>query len=139
MTPGPHEPPSYDELDPFDLPGWLGEREVTWTSERGITTGHRVEGSLTAQGVDPLPCDLLAIDDAYPAPVASDALRVRAHQVWQYGEVLLVADDDRLLLAVPGSRLVADTAITAVGRLGRAVGAASGSYVVRLRVDWDAR
>ena len=45
MTPGPHEPPSYDELDPFDLPGWLGEREVTWTSERDITAGHRVEAS----------------------------------------------------------------------------------------------
>ncbi len=139
MTSTPHEPPSYDEVDPFDLPGWLGEEEVTWSADRGLTAGHRVVGTLTAPGVDPLGCDLLAIDDAYPAPVASDALRVRAHQVWQYGEVLLVADGDRLLLAVPGSRLVADTAITAVGRLGRAVGAASGSYVVRLRVDWNAR
>ena len=139
MTSTPHEPPSYDEVDPFDLPGWLGEEEVTWSADHGLTAGHRVVGTLTAPGVDPLGCDLLAIDDAYPAPVASDALRVRAHQVWQYGEVLLVADGDRLLLAVPGSRLVADTAITAVGRLGRAVGAASGSYVVRLRVDWDAR
>ena len=139
MTSTPHEPPSYDEVDPFDLPGWLGEEEVTWSADRGLTAGHRVVGTLTAPGVDPLGCDLLAIDDAYPEPVASDAVRVRAHQVWQYGEVLLVADGDRLLLAVPGSRLVADTAITAVGRLGRAVGAASGSYVVRLRVDWDAR
>ena len=135
MTPGPHEPPSYDELDPFDLPGWLGEREVTWTSERGIRAGHRVEGALTAQGVDPLACDLLAIDDAYPEPVASDAVRVRAHQVWQYGEVLLVADAGRVVLAVPGSRLDADTVLIAVGRLARAVGAASGSYGVRLRVD----
>jgi len=139
VTSTPHEPPSYDEVDPFDLPGWLGEEEVTWSADRGLTAGHRVVGTLTAPGVDSLGCDLLAIDDAFPAPVASDALRVRAHQVWQYGEVLLVADGDRLLLAVPGSRLVADTAITAVGRLGRAVGAASGSYVVRLRVDWDAR
>ena len=138
MTSTPHEPPSYDEVDPFDLPTWLGEGEVTWSADRGLTAGHRVVGTLSAPRVDPLGCDLLAIDDAYPAPVASDVVRVRAHQVWQYGEVLLVADGDRLLLAVPGSRLVADTAITAVGRLGRAVGAASGSYVVRLRVDWDA-
>ena len=26
VTPAPHEPPSYDEVDPFDLPTWLGER-----------------------------------------------------------------------------------------------------------------
>jgi hypothetical protein len=139
VTSTPHEPPPYDEVDPFDLPTWLGEGDVTWSADRGLTAGHRVEGTLTAPGFDPLGCDLLAIDDAYPAPVASDALRVRAHQVWQYGEVLLVEDHDRLVLAVPGSRLVADTAITAIGRLGRAVGAASGSYVVRLRVDWAAR
>jgi hypothetical protein len=135
VTPGLHEPPSYDELDPFDLPDWLGEREVTWTSEGCITAGHRVEGALTAQGVNPLPCDLLAIDDAYPEPVASDAVRVRAHQVWQYGEVLLVVDTERVVLAVPGSRLDADTALIAVGRLARAVGAASGTYAVRLQVD----
>ena len=139
MTPAPHGPPSYDEVDPFDLPTWLGEGDVTWSADRGLTAGHRVEGTLSTPGSDPLGCDLLAIDDAYPAPVASGALRVRAHQVWQYGEVLLVQDGGRLVLAVPGSRLDADTAITAVGRLGRAVGAASGSYVVRLRVDWDPR
>ena len=139
MTSGPHEPPSYDELDPFDLPGWLGEREVTWSSERGLATGHRVEGALAADGVEPLPCDLLAIDDAYPAPVASDAVRVRAHQAWQYGEVLLVSDAGRVVLAVPGSRLDADTAVTAIGRFARAVGADSGSYAVCLRVARDRR
>ena len=139
MTPTPHESPSYDEVDPFDLPDWLGEREVTWSADRGLETGHRVEGTLTAPDAEPLSCDLLAIDDAYPAPIASDAVRVRTHQVWQYGEVLLVSDGDRLVLAVPGSRLDAETAISAVGRLARAVGAAAGSYGVRLRVDWDPR
>jgi hypothetical protein len=139
VTHAPHEPPSYDEVDAFDLPDWLGEREVTWTAEGSLTAGHRVVGTLTAPEVDPLPCDLLAIDDAYPAPVASDAVRVRAHQVWQYGEVLLVADRDRVVLAVPGSRLEADTVLTAVGRLARAVGAAAGSYGVRLRVGRDLR
>jgi len=139
VTSGPPEPPSYDEVDPFDLPDWLGEREVTWSSERGLTTGHRVNGALSAADVGPLPCDLLAIDDAYPAPVASDVVRVRAHQVWQYGEVLLVSDAGRVVLAVPGSRLDADTAVTAIGRFARAVGAESGSYVVRLRVAHDRR
>ncbi len=139
MTSGPPEPPSYDEVDPFDLPGWLGEREVTWTSERGLATGHRVDGALSADGAEPLPCDLLAIDDAYPTPVASDVVRVRAHQVWQYGEVLLVSDAGRVVLAVPGSRLDADTVIAAIGRFARAVGAESGSYAVRLRVSHDRR
>jgi hypothetical protein len=134
VTPGPHEPPSYAEVDPFDLPTWLGERAVTWTSACGIVSGHRVEGDLTAEGVEPVPCDLLAIDDAYPRPVASDDVRVRAHQVWQYGEVLLVGDGDRVILAVPGSRLDADTALSAVGRLARAVGAAAGSYAVCIRL-----
>jgi hypothetical protein len=129
------EPPSYDEVDPFDLPEWLGECEVTWEAARGLDTGHRVAGLLSAAGQDPLPCDLLALDDAYPAPVAADAVRVRAHQVWRHGEVLVVSDDGHLLLAVPGSRLDTQTVLEAVGRLARAVGARPGTYAVRLRVD----
>jgi hypothetical protein len=62
-------------------------------------------------------------------------VRVRAHQVWQYGEVLLLSDAGRLVLALPGSRLDADAAVTAIGRLARAVGAAPGAYAVLLRVD----
>jgi hypothetical protein len=139
VTHGSPELPSYAEVDPFDLPPWLGEREVTWTADSPLTAGHRVAGTLTATDVDSLPCDLLAIDDAYPAPVASDAVRVRAHQVWQYGEVLLVADGDRVVLAVPGSRLDAETALTAVGRLARSVGASPSAYGVRLRVGRDRR
>jgi hypothetical protein len=139
VTPPPHEPPSYDELDPFDLPEWLGEREVTWSADAGLLAGHRVAGTLTADDGTCLDCDLLAVDDAYPEPVAADPVRVRSHQVWQYGEVLVVAEGDRIMLAVPGSRLDAETALTAIGRLARAVGAASGSYGVRLRVSWDRR
>ena len=56
------------------------------------------------------------------------------HQVWRYGEVLLLDDAGRVVLAVPGSRLDADTAVTAIGRLARAVGAAAGSYAVCIRV-----
>jgi hypothetical protein len=130
----PHEGASYDETDPFDLPEWLGEKEVTWEAERGLGKGHRVAGSLTASGHDSLPCDLLAVDDAYPEPVAADTVRVRAHQLWRYGEVLVAGDGDRLLLVVPGSRLDTETVLEAVGRLARAVGAPAGSYAVRLRV-----
>ena len=130
----PHQAPSYDETDPFDLPAWLGECEVTWEAERGLKTGHLVAGALTAPGQQPVPCDLLAVDDAYPEPVAADAVRVRAHQVWRHGEVLVASHADRVLLVIPGSRLGTDTVLDAVGRLARAVGAADGSYAVRLRV-----
>jgi len=130
--------PSYDESDPFDLPSWLGECEVTWETVGGLTAGHRVAGQLTAPGQVPLPCDLLAVDDAYPTPVAPDETRVRAHQVWQHGEVLLATEkgvvDRRLLLVVPGSRLNAQTVLDAVGRLARAVGAKPTSYAVHLKV-----
>jgi hypothetical protein len=129
----PHEAPSYDEVDPFDLPEWLGECEVTWESQRALTEGHRVAGALTTAGRDPLPCDLLAVDDAYPEPVAANAFRVRVHQVWRHGEVLVARDGDRVLLVVPGSRLDTGSVLEAVGRLARAVGAPDGSYAVRLR------
>jgi 2-polyprenyl-6-methoxyphenol hydroxylase-like FAD-dependent oxidoreductase len=129
------DPPSYDEVDPFDLPEWLGEAEVTWESGSGLASGHRVEGWLTALGQEPVPCDLLAVDDAYPAPVAADPVRVRAHQLWRHGEVLVVSDAGHLLLALPGSGLDIEGVIEAVRRLARAVGARPGSYAVRLRVD----
>jgi hypothetical protein len=137
VSPPGHQTPSYVELDPFDLPDWLGEAEVTWSASRGLATGHRVAGELIAAGHEPVPCDLLAIDDAYPEPVAGDATRVRAHQVWQHGEVLLVSDAGHALLAVPGSRIDPDTALQAIGRLARAVGAPLGSYSVRLRLGSD--
>ena len=128
------EPTPYDEVDPFDLPEWLGECEVTWEADRGLASGHRVAGVLSAPGREPMPCDLLAIDDAYPAPVAADPIRVRAHQLWRHGEVLVASDAGHLLLALPGSRLDTETVLEAIGRLARAVGARPGSYAVRLRV-----
>lgn len=130
----PHQTPSYAEVDPFTLPEWLGESEVTWESERPLSSDHRVTGALAAAGHDPLPCDLLAVDDAYPEPVAADEIRVRAHQVWRHGEVLLATDDGRVLMVVPGARVAPETVLEAVARLARAVGAPSGSYAVRLKV-----
>lgn len=131
MTP---EPASYDEVDAFDLPPWLGEAEVTWSADSGLSTGARVPGRLTGEGHDDVPCDLLAVDDAYPEPVVADPVRVRAHQQWRHGEVLLVADAGRVVLAVPGTRLDVQVALDAVGRLARAVGAREDAYAVRLRV-----
>ena len=139
MTPAPSEPPSYDEVDAFDLPDWLGESAVTWEADRSLASGDRVPGRLSADGQEPVACDLLGVDDAYPRPVASDEVRVRAHQLWRHGEVLLLRDADHLVLALPGSRLDPETALEAVARLAKAVGAVPGRYAVRLRVGADQR
>ncbi|WP_151082300.1 hypothetical protein [Nocardioides cynanchi] len=132
------DPSSYDEVDAFDLPDWLGVETVTWGALAGLGSGHRVEGELTAQSREPLGCDLLAVDDAYPAPVAPDSLRVRVHQLWRHGEVLVLGDADRLVLALPGSRLDPETVLEAVGRLAHAVGS-TGGFGVRLRAGGDHR
>ena len=131
-------PPALPDLDPFDLPDWLGETEVTWEPESGIRTGHQVRGRLTAgDTTDELPCDLLAVDEAYPVPVADDQARLRAHQAWRHGQILLVEADGRLTLAVPGTSFTADGVLDALGRLAKAVGASADQYAARLRIGGD--
>jgi len=124
------------DLDPFDLPEWLGAEPVVWTPRSGIHDRHLVVGALSA--VDPeersLPCALLAVDEAYPEPVADDALRHLAHQAWKYGEVLLVTLDDRMTLAVPGTSFTADLVLDALARFAKAVGARPESFSVLLRL-----
>lgn len=121
------------ELDPFDLPAWLGEGPVSWEPESGISRGARVPGRLT-DGTDTLAMDLLAVDEAYPAPVASDVVRRRAHQSWQHGQVLLVEVEGRATLAVPGRAFTADRVLDVIGRLAKAVGAPVARYAVLLRL-----
>ena len=120
--------------DPFDLPDWLGEEDVTWAAESGLRTGYAVPGVLTGDGRDPLACDLLAVDEAYPVPVADETVRHDAHQAWRHGQVLLVAAEGRLTLAVPGTRFTADVVLDALGRLAKAVGASPEHYSVLLRI-----
>jgi hypothetical protein len=55
--------------------------------------------------------------------------------VWRHGEVLVAVDGPRILLVVPGSRVDTETALEAVRRLAKAVGARPGCYAVRLRLD----
>lgn len=123
-----------EPVDPFDLPEWLGETDVTWTAESGVRRGHAVTGHLTAPGHDPVPCDLLAVDPAYPTAVASESVRHDAHQAWRHGQVLTVGRDGRLTLAVPGTGFNADLVLEAVGRLALAVGASVERYSVLLRI-----
>jgi hypothetical protein len=127
-------PPTLTDVDPFDLPEWLGQADVTWTAEAGLRSGYAVPGHLGADGEDPLPCDLLALDVAYPVPVAADSVRHDAHQAWRHGQVLLVRADGRLTLAVPGTGFTADLVLDALGRLAKAVGASEDHYSVRLRI-----
>lgn len=128
------QPTPLDDLDPFDLPEWLGTAEVTWTPAEGLRTGHLVAGSLSGEGQEDLPCDLLAVDDAYPAPVLDDRSRALAHQAWQHGQVLLGERKGRLTLAVPGTGFGADLVLETLSRLARAVGASPDRYAAHLRI-----
>jgi hypothetical protein len=129
---------SFEAIDPFDLPEWLGESEVTWAAEAGVRRGHAVPGHLSDTdadtGADPIPCDLLAVDPAYPTAVAPESVRHDAHQAWRHGQVLLLSGDGRLTLAVPGTGFTADLVLEAVGRLALAVGASIDRYSVLLRI-----
>jgi hypothetical protein len=121
-------------VDPFDLPEWLGEEDVTWSTESGLRRGFDVAGTLSSEGHPSMPCDLLAVDEAYPVPVADERVRHDAHQAWRHGQVLVVEVDGRVTLAVPGTGFTADLVLDALGRLAKAVGASPDHYSVRLRI-----
>jgi hypothetical protein len=79
-------------------------------------------------------CDLLAVDEAYPVPVADDVARLRAHQAWRHEQVLIVEYADRLTLAVPGTRFDAGLVLEVMGRLAKAVGASPDHWAALLRI-----
>lgn len=124
------------DVDPFDLPDWLGTHDVVWRADQGLRTGHLVRGRLTAGSDDMLEiaCDLLAVDEAYPEPVVDDAGRLRVHQAWRHGQVVIGELDSRLVLAVPGTRFGPELVLDALGRLARAVGAHAERYAALLRL-----
>lgn len=110
-------------LDPFDLPEWIATSQVLWRPHSSIGSGHLLHGDLVSDDGGSHPCDVLAVDQAYPQPVADAALRTQAHREWHHGQVLSVAVDDRLTLAVPGSQPGVQDVLRALGRLSLAVGA----------------
>jgi hypothetical protein len=128
------------DIDPFDLPEWLGTGDVVWRADEGLQTGHLVRGRLAADQPDPaegsqeIVCDLLAVDEAYPVPVVDDATRLRVHQAWRHGQVVIGEHGSRMVLAVPGTRFGPDLVLDALGRLARAVGARAERYAVLLRL-----
>lgn len=121
-------------VDPFDLPEVLGSGPVTWSSTDALAGGHLVRGVLEACDDSLVDCDLLAVDQAYPAPVASEAVRLLVHQAWRHGQVHLMSYDDRLTLLVPGTSFTADLAMDAISRLAKALGASPSSFAVHLRL-----
>ena len=126
------------DVDPFDLPEWLGTLEVVWRADVGLRTGHLVRGRLTSGAEDAteeVACDLLAVDEAYPAPVVDDATRLRVHQAWRHGQVVIGEIDSRTVLAVPGTGFGPDLVLDALGRLARAVGAHAERYAALLRLS----
>ncbi|MDZ5662072.1 hypothetical protein HN031_16190 [Nocardioides sp. zg-1308] len=129
------------DLDPFDLPEWLGTSDVVWRAEAGLRSGHLVRGRLTSEdpggaggAAQELACDLLAVDEAYPEPVVDDASRLRVHQAWRHDQVVIGEVDARLVLAVPGTRFDPELVLDALGRLARAVGAHAERYAALLRL-----
>lgn len=125
---------SWAELDAFDLPEWLGEGEVAWAAEHGLS-GHLVAGRLSGRSGETLPCDLLAVDQAYPEPVVDEATRTRVHQSWRHGQVLLLSHDSRATVAVPGTSFVADRVLESFTRVARAVGADPARWSVQLNLS----
>lgn len=119
--------------DPFDLPEWLGTGEVTWYAESAQRTGHSVLGRLVGGGQE-LPCDLLAVDQAWPAPVADEETRRAVHNAWRNGQVLLLEAEGRLAVAAPGTCFSAERVLEVLARLAKAVGARPDSFVAALRV-----
>nr|WP_300053345.1 hypothetical protein [uncultured Nocardioides sp.] len=129
------------DIDPFDLPEWLGTGDVVWRADEGLQTGHLVRGRLAADQPDhpagasqEIVCDLLAVDEAYPEPVVDDATRLRVHQAWRHGQVVIGEHGSRMVLAVPGTRFGPELVLDALGRLARAVGARAERYAVLLRL-----
>ena len=125
------------DIDPFDLPEWLGTADVVWRADQGLQTGHLVRGRLAADPAESsheIVCDLLAVDEAYPAPVVDDATRLRVHQAWRHGQVVIGEHGARMVLAVPGTRFGPELVLDALGRLARAVGARAERYAVLLRL-----
>lgn len=127
--------PLWEEVDPFDLPEWLGVSSVIWQPDGSVNEGPELRGMLRAEGgVDALPCDLIAVDEAFPMPVADETLRVLTHQAWRHDQILIRRRNHRLTLCCPGTSFTADAVLDCLDRLARAVGASPRHYAALMRV-----
>ena len=95
-----------------------------------------MRGRLTAaQPTTELPCDLLAVDEAYPAPVADDRTRLRdAPGLAARPGAPGVVPRTGSRWPCPGTSFTADRVLDALSRLAKAVGASADQYAARLRI-----
>ena len=119
-------------VDAFDLPEWLGTQPVSWHSTTPLETGPIVGGFLRADDGRRQQLDLLAVDAAYPVPVCPEPQRRRAHQAWQYGEVVLLDVGGRVSAGVPGRRFDANLACETLRRVARSVAADPDTFAVSI-------
>lgn len=125
------------EVDPFELPDWLGTQQVLWqaTDDPSARAEATVHGEVTPLAGGPgIALDLLAVDVAWPRPVCDEQTRQSVHEAWHYGQVLLLDLDGRTTLGVPGTELSSDLLCEAVRRFSKAVGADSTHFLVQLRL-----
>jgi hypothetical protein len=119
--------------DPFDLPDWLGDEDLRWTT-KDTGSAALIEGELTGSGHHTLGLDMLCADVAFPAAVLPERLRHDAHQAWHFGQVLLLVRDGRHAVAVPTTGWDADTGCEAIRRFAKAVGVPPSQLSVVLRL-----
>ena len=119
-------------VDAFELPDWLGVRDVVWTTT--VTVGTPLVGGSLEAGEESLACDLLACDRAHPEPVLPEHWRREAHHAWALAQVLALEVDGRLTLVVPGVNVSVDSALEALRRLARSVGARPDRYAALIRL-----
>lgn len=130
-------------VDAFDLPEWVGERDVVWRP--GVALGtplvpgelapdtHDAAGEATGDTTS-LPCDLLACDRAYPEPALPESWRREAHAQWALQQVLLLEVAGRLTLVCPGVDVGVESALESLRRLAKAVGVPSSRFTAALRL-----
>ena len=102
---------------------------MTWRAEAILTEDPYVPGRLSSD-TRSHPLDLLAVDAAYPKTVCSSQQRHDAHQAWHFGELLLLADRDRVVAAVPTVVFDPNLAVETIRRVARALGAPSANFTV---------
>jgi len=110
----------WQRSDPFELPEWLGEQDLTWSLD-GPLTSAQVRGTLHGSGEQELGLDLVCVDVAYPAPVVPELIRRECHLSWHHGQVQVLANAASHGLGVPASSVDADTACEALRRFARAI------------------
>jgi hypothetical protein len=117
----PAERADWQVADPFDLPEWLGEHDLTWTADSSIG-GPSASGALRGRDGSCLPLAVLGADEAFPVPTVAEAVRTQVHQAWRYGQVALLAAGSSYAVAVPAITVDVGLVCEALRRFAKAIG-----------------